>query len=502
MGLEGRDLYLVSPELAMVCLAAAIVLLDLVVKRKGLILTLALLGLLIPLAAGINLWDEVHEGGPEVAFNGSLLVDKFALYFKFLILGILALVLLSGADYLERFRPHQAEFIGLMLFSAAGLMLLPAAADLITVYVSIELASLPIVALAAFDKAQVKSTEAALKYLVLSAISSAVLLYGFAFLYAATGTVRIVSLDDAEPAIAQMLMLGDGSTPFGSVAVLVGVVLVTAGFGFKLSMVPFQMWTPDVYEGAPTPIAAYLAVASKAAAFAVVLRVFYAALGPVSADWSLMFAGLAAATMTVGNVVAIAQSNIKRLLGYSSIAQAGYLLIGVAAIAGRSQEAADRALGIESVLFYLGGYAAMNLAAFFAVIAITNRTGNDEIEGLAGMGRRAPLLAAVLAFALLALTGIPPTVGFMGKLFIFNAAVNADLAWLAIVGVVNSVVSAYYYMGVIKTMYLRDAEDDSPVGVAAPAKVALGVTAGGVIVLGLWPGGLLEVARTAAVGLV
>ena len=500
MGLEGRDLFLISPELSLVGLAATVVLLDLVVGRKGVVLAVALFGLLVPFAAGINLWDDVHHGGSELAFNGALMVDKYALYFKFLVLGALALVFLAGSGYMERFRPYQAEFIGLLLFSASGLMLLPAAADLITVYVSVELASLPIVALAAFMKSQ-QSTEAGLKYLVLSAVSSAMLLYGFAFLYAATGTVRIISADPADPAIAQMLSQGDGSTPFGSVAVLMGAVLATAGFGFKLSMVPFQMWTPDVYEGAPTPVGAFLAVASKAAAFAVVLRIFYAALGPVSADWALMFAGLAVATMTVGNLVAIGQSNVKRLLGYSTIAQAGYMLIGVAAIAGRSRNAADGALGIEAVLFYLGGYAAMNLAAFFAVIVISNKTGSDEIEDLAGMGRRAPLLAAVLSLALLSLTGIPPTVGFMGKLFLFNAAVNADLAWLAVVGVVNSAVSAYYYVNIVKVMYLREAKDDSPIGPALPEGVALTVTGGGVIVLGLWPGGLLEVARTAAEGL-
>ena len=241
MGLDGRDLFLVGPELALVGLAAAIVMLDLLVRRKGLVLTVALLGLLIPTAAGINLWNDVDQGGAEAAFHGALLVDKFSLYFKFLILGVLALVLLSGSEYMERFRPYQAEFIALLMFSAAGLMLLPAAGDLVTLYVSLELASLPIVALVAFLKAQVTSTEAGIKYLLLSAVSSALLLYGFAFLYAATGTVRIVSLDGAEPTVARMLVGGDGSAPFGSVAVLVGAVLATAGLGFKLSMVPFHM---------------------------------------------------------------------------------------------------------------------------------------------------------------------------------------------------------------------------------------------------------------------
>jgi NADH-quinone oxidoreductase subunit N len=262
------------------------------------------------------------------------------------------------------------------------------------------------------------------------------------------------------------------------------------------------MWTPDVYEGAPTPVAAYLAVASKAAAFAVVLRVFYSGLDSAATDWSLMFAVLAAITMTVGNVVAIAQSNVKRLLGYSAIAQAGYMLVGVAAYVGSGVGARSGAeLGIESVLFYLAGYAAMNLTAFFAVMAISNRTSDDTIEGLAGMGRRAPMLAAVLALALLSLTGIPPTVGFIGKLFLFNAAINADLVWLAVIGVLNSVVSAYYYVGIVRVMYLR--EPDSPARISVPphALAALAVAAAGILVLGLWPGGLLEVARQAALDL-
>ena len=499
MGIEARDLFLISPELSLVALAAIVVLLDLVARRAGVAVVVGLVGLIAPFAAGIGLWGEIHAaGGAELGFNGSLVVDKFALYFKFLILGVLALVLLAGADHLKRFRPYEAEFVALVLFSSAGLMLLPASADLITLYVSLELASLPVVALAAFAKSRARSVEAGMKYLVLSAIASAVLLYGFAFIYAATGSIRLIPLDGG-PTIAGIALAGDDGSPFGSLALMAGAVMAAAGFGFKLSMAPFQMWTPDVYEGAPTPVAAFLAVASKAAAFAVVLRVFYAAFpGDLSADWSIMYAVLAVVTMSVGNVVAIAQSNIKRLLGYSAIAQAGYVLIGVAAVAGRSPDAADEVLGVSSVLFYLGGYAAMNLAAFFAVIVITDRTANDRIDGLAGMGYRSPALAAVLALALLSLTGLPPTVGFMGKLFLFNAAVNADLTWLAVVGVVNSVVSAYYYIGVVRVMYLRSAEDDSVVSAGIPARVAIGIAAAGVLVLGLWPGGLLSVARTAA----
>jgi NADH-quinone oxidoreductase subunit N len=502
MNIGARDLFLISPELALVALAIVVVAIDLVVRRKGIVIAVAVVGLLAPTIAAVSVWNDIRTTGVEMAFNGALVVDEFALYFKFLTLVVLALLFMSSSDYASRFQPFQAEFFGLLLFSSAGLMLLPAAGDLITVYISLELASLPVIALVAYNKAQLESTEAGLKYLVLSVVSSAVLLYGFAFLYGATGTLRLVSFDPGNPAIGHMLINGDPSIPFGGVPVMVGIVLAVAGFGFKLSIVPFQMWTPDVYEGAPTPVAAYLAVASKAAAFAVVLRVFYSGLDSAATDWSLMFAVLAAITMTVGNVVAIAQSNVKRLLGYSAIAQAGYMLVGVAAYVGSGVGARSGAeLGIESVLFYLAGYAAMNLTAFFAVMAISNRTSDDTIEGLAGMGRRAPMLAAVLALALLSLTGIPPTVGFIGKLFLFNAAINADLVWLAVIGVLNSVVSAYYYVGIVRVMYLR--EPDSPARISVPphALAALAVAAAGILVLGLWPGGLLEVARQAALDL-
>ena len=502
MGIEARDLWLVSPSLSLAFLAGLVLLTGLVIGRNRWVLVIALVGLIAPMAFGVSLWSEVHDQGAQMAFNSSLVVDKFGLFFSFLITGILALVFLSGEEYTERFRPYQSEFLGLVLFSGAGLMLLVSAADLITIYVSLELASLPIVALAAFSKSSIRSVEAGLKYLVLSAISSALLLYGFAFLYGAAGTVQVVSLEAAVPTIAESILTTNASLPFGNFAVLVAAAMAMAGFGFKLSMVPFQMWTPDVYEGAPTPVGAFLSVASKAAAFAVVLRFFYGALGSSSTDWAITFAVLAAVTMSVGNIAAIAQTNVKRLLGYSSIAQAGYMLVGVAAVAANSQEAGDGALGIGSILFYLGGYAAMNLTAFFAVIAFTNRTNDESINGLAGMGKRSPLLAAVLTLSLLSLTGIPPTVGFMGKLFLFNAAVNAGLAWLAVIGVISSVVSAYYYMSIVRVMYLRDPRDVSGIPTAIAAKAALAVTSSGVIVLGLWPGGLLDIARAAAEGLV
>ena len=531
MGVTGRDLFLIAPELALAALAAAVVLLDLAPafrRSERLRQTAAIGGLIVPLAFGAALWSDVHANGAQIGFNGALVVDKFALYVKFVVIAVAGLTLLASGNYARRFRPYQAEFAGLLLFSASGLALLAAAADLITIYVALELATLPVVAMAAFAKTRAESLEAGVKYLLLSAASSAFLLYGFAFLYGASGTMQVVAPEGGVPTIAQALAQGGGA-PFGGFAVMAAAVLAVAGFGFKLSIVPFHMWTPDVYEGAPTPVGAFLATASKAAAFAVVLRVFVEAFGGASADWSGLFAALAAVTMTLGNLVAIAQRNVKRLLGYSAIAHAGYLLIGVAAAGQGGARPADiidqtAKLGASSALFYLAAYAAMTLAAFFAAMTLADRVGGERIDDLAGAGRRFPFPALVLAVALIGLTGIPPTAGFMGKLFLFNAAVNAGLVWLAVVGAVNSAVSAYYYVGVIRTMRLRPAPaanapppptphiapapaDGAPPtesnDVAAPGtplavKTALGVTALIIVALGFWPGGLLDVARAAA----
>ena len=271
--------------------------------------------------------------------------------------------------------------------------------------------------------------------------------------------------------------------------------LIVAGFGFKISSVPFQMWVPDVYEGAPTPITAYLSVASKAAGFAVLLRVFYTGFNAFELDWGILFAALAAASMTVGNLVAMSQSNIKRLLAYSTIAHAGYLLVGLAAIAARATE--EQTTGPSSVLFYLGAYAATNLAAFFAIIAIANKIGSEQIDDFAGMSRRAPYLAFALALALVALIGVPPTGIFIAKLYIFSAAVKSDLLWLAVVGVVNSVVSAYYYLRVVRVMYLEPAPSEERVPSSHAFRVALGVSALGVLVIGVVPGPLLRLAEIA-----
>ena len=363
---------------------------------------------------------------------GSLVVDKFSLFFKFLLVGAAALVALVSTDYVKRFQRFQAEYYALVLLSTTGMMLLASTVELITIYIALELTALPIAALAAFLR-DGRSTESGLKFLILSAISSAVLLYGMVLVYGFTGTTSLSGI------AAQIGGLDLGAdTPFGSNALLFGIVLMIAGFGFKIASVPFQMWAPDVYEGSPTPVTAYLSVASKAAGFAVILRVFYMAFSAeaMSLEWASIFAALSVLSMTVGNFVAIRQSNIKRLLAYSTIAHAGYLMVGLAAVASRTPEG-QAAAGPSGVLFYLAGYAATNFAAFSTVIAISNRVGSDAIDDFSGMARRAPYLSAVLGFAMISLIGVPPTVGFITKVYIFGAAVDANLEWLAVAGVVQ-----------------------------------------------------------------
>jgi NADH-quinone oxidoreductase subunit N len=325
-----------------------------------------------------------------------------------------------------------------------------------------------------------KSSEAGLKYLLLGAVASAVLLYGMALVYGLTGTTY---LDEIAAAITSQGILG-------SPALLMGIVLLVAGFGFKIAAVPFQMWVPDVYEGAPTPVTAYLSVASKAAGFAVILRVFYEALGPASLDWGMIFAVLAAITMTIGNIVALMQKNIKRMLAYSSIAQAGYIMIGLAAFTAEASSA---------IMFFLACYALTNLGAFIAIIAISNKINSDEIADYSGMVRRAPLFALALALCLISLTGIPPTAGFMAKIYIFSAGVNADLLWLVIIAVINSVISAYYYLRVVRVMFLGEPMSEERIHASSGLRVALALACLGVLLLGIYPWLLMKFSETAAI---
>ena len=488
------DLYLLAPELSLAALAAVLVLVDLVVRNKTVLPILAALGLAVPLIFSLMLWFDL-SGGDSMQMRGmfdTLVVDKFSLFFKFLLIAAAGVVILSSTDYVQKFARFQAEYYALVLFATTGMMLLASTTELITIYISLELTALPIAALAAFMR-DTRSTESGMKFLILSAISSAVLLYGMVIVYGFTGST---SLPEIAGIIAGMEL---GGAAFGSNALLFGIVLMIAGFGFKVASVPFQMWAPDVYEGAPTPVTQFLSVASKAAGFAIILRVFYIAFPAdnISLDWSATFAVLSALSMTIGNLVAIRQNNIKRMMGYSTIAHAGYILVGLAAVAARTP-GAEGSIGPSGVLFYLGGFAATNLAAFSAIIAISNRINSDRIDDYAGMARRAPVLAVVLTLSMISLTGIPPAVGFWAKIYLFGAAIEANLEWLVVIGVVNSVVSAYYYLRVVKAMFLSDPASEERVAFGLPMQLAVAIGFIGTLIFGIYPTPLLNLARTAA----
>ena len=467
------NIYLLAPEISLCALAVAVILLDLFVERKWIVGAVSIVGLIVPAVFSIVLW-----GTNETSFGGALVIDHFSVFFKLFFIAIAALILLSSTDYARRFAAFRAEYYALVLLSATGMMLLASTRELISIYVALELTGISLYVLAGFLK-DPKSSEAGLKYLLLGAVASAVLLYGMALIFGLTGTTH---LQEIAAAISAEGLLN-------SPALLMGIILLVAGFGFKIAAVPFQMWVPDVYEGAPTPVTAYLSVASKAAGFAVILRVFYEALGPASVDWSMVFAVLAAITMTVGNVVAIAQKNIKRMLGYSSIAQAGYLMIGLAAVS---------STGSSALVFFLGCYALTNLGAFIAIIAISDKIDSDEIADYSGMIRRAPLLALALALCLISLTGIPPTAGFMAKIYIFSAGIDSGLLWLVIIAVINSVISAFYYLRVVRVMFLGAPVSEERVSSPRSLQTALFLACLGVLLLGIYPWLLLRVAETAA----
>ncbi|MDP2729384.1 MAG: NADH-quinone oxidoreductase subunit N [Dehalococcoidales bacterium] len=480
------NLSLFGPELSLVATVIAVILLDLVIQRKGLLAGVSIIGLAVSAGFTLAMW-----GTATSTFYDMLTVDGFALFFKLLFLGIAALVILASTDYVSKFARFQGEYYALLLLSALGMMLMAATRDLVSIYVSLELTSIPLYVLAGFLK-DARSSEASLKYLLLGALSSAVLLYGMALLFGLTGETQLDKIAEA--------IRGAG---FPSLALILSVILIAAGFGFKIAAVPFQMWVPDVYEGAPTPVVAYLSTASKAAGFAVILRVFSSALGSpdwLSMDWGAIFALLAAIGMFWGNLAALPQSNIKRMLGYSSIAQAGYLLVGLAAVG--FSPAADPELvsgpGQSGVLFFLAAYALANLGAFTAIIAISNKLDSDLIADYSGMIKRAPLLALSLSLCLFSLIGLPPAAGFMAKFYIFSGAVQHGLLWLVIIAVLNSVISAYYYLRVVKVMWLGEPASEEKVPSSGALRVALALSSLGVLLIGIVPGFVIRIAEAAA----
>jgi NADH-quinone oxidoreductase subunit N len=482
---------LIVPELTLLATAVVVILLDLVLKNKWWLAALSIAGIVVSAGFAIAMWG----GDSESIFFGMMAVDNFAIFFKLLFLVITALVILASTDYVSKLKRFQGEYYALVLISALGMMLMAATTELISIYISLELTSISLYILVGFLK-DPKSTESALKYLLLGAVASAVLLFGMALIFGFTGQTQ---LGDIAQAIQSMSLSGVLANP----GLIVGIVLLIAGFGFKIAAVPFHMWVPDVYEGAPTPITAYLSVASKAAGFAIILRVFFSAFGLpdwLSLDWGMVFAILAAVGMTVGNIIALTQTNIKRMLGYSSIAQAGYLMVGLATVGFVSPVISDSSAfaGQSGLLFFLASYALTNLGAFTAIIAISGKVDSDMIADYAGMGRRAPMLALALTLCLISLIGMPPAAGFMAKFYIFSGAVKNGLLWLVIIAVINSVISAYYYLRVVKVMWLGKPASAAKVPSSIALRVALALSCLGVLIMGIIPGYIMKLAEMAA----
>jgi NADH-quinone oxidoreductase subunit N len=444
----GPDLLALLPELVLAGLGMLVLIVGLAARPRhggwlgGLaVVSLAVTGVALAWAARFTV-----AGAPY--FFGMFTVDHFAVFFKALFLLSSALAVLLSLDYLDRNDYRAGEYHSLILFATLGMMVMASGTNLVAIYVGLELMALSTYILAGYFRREVKSNEAAAKYFVLGALSSGVLLYGLSLLYGATGTLDLSAL--------ALALRGPVSTP-----ALVGVALLACGFLFKVAAAPFHVWTPDVYEGAPTPITAFMSVGPKAAAFAIFLRVFLGGLGPLSHFWFWLVGGAAALTMIWGNVAALIQDNVKRMLAYSSIAHAGYALLGL--VAGGE-------LGVQSVLLYMLVYTVTNLGAFGFVILLESKGfAGETVQDYAGLARRHPVAAFGMLLFLLSLGGIPPTAGFMGKLYLFAAAVKAGYVWLVVIGVVMSAVSLYYYFRIVLQMYLREGEGAEPAAlVAAP----------------------------------
>lgn len=469
---------LLSIEIATTLLAIGVLVIGLLIPKEqkyglGYLVTIGL--------AGILLLSFSFYGINTKIFEGMYIIDDYSIFFKQLFLIAAILVTMAATLYVKKIGTNYGEFFIMIVFATLGMMILASAGDFITLYLALETMTISFYILTGYNKKDSKSIEAGVKYLILGAVSSGVLLYGLSLVYGMTGTVVIADVAVKIKAFASM-----------PPALLVGLVFLIAGFGFKISAVPFHMWSPDVYEGAPTPVTAFLAVGSKAAAFAILVRVFFIAFPAYMPQWRLLFAALAALTMVVGNLVAIPQTNIKRMLAYSSIAQAGYIMTGVVAAS---------VAGVKGVAFYGMLYVFATVGAFTVVMNFSANTGSDEIKDYAGLAQRSPLLASVLTVCLLSMAGIPPLAGFVGKFYLFSSIVNQGYLWLVILGLVMSMASVYYYLSVAKVMFMNDPVDNTPIVVPAGAKATMLVTMIVTVFLGVWPEPLSVLANMAAAAL-
>jgi NADH-quinone oxidoreductase subunit N len=474
-GISLADFYYILPELVITGGALIVLIADVLLPRERRAalawITLAVIGATL---ASLAPFTSTHV---EVA-HGLLAVDRFAIFFKIVFLVAAAITVLMSIRYLAVEGASPGEYYFLILCATLGMMVMAAGIDLISIFIGLETMAVSFYILAGFIKPSQRSNEAAVKYFLLGAFSLGILLYGMSLMYGLSGTTNLRVMAPSFEAMSRDPRL------------VLAVILVVAGVGFKIAAVPFHMWAPDVYEGSPTPITAFLSVGSKAASFAMLIRIFVEGLPAMSADWRLLFWVLSIVTMTVGNVAAVTQTNVKRMLAYSSIAHAGYVLIGI--VAGTSR-------GITATLVYLMIYAFMQLGAF-AVVVLLRRTdtAGDELKDFSGLAFRNPFAAFAMLLFMLSLGGIPPTAGFMGKFWLFSAAIDAHYYGLALIGVLNSAISLYYYIRIVVFMYVKkDALGTEPRTTPALA-VALAVAVAATLVLGVYPRLLFQVADASA----
>ncbi|PKB64810.1 MAG: hypothetical protein BZY80_01685 [SAR202 cluster bacterium Io17-Chloro-G2] len=493
-----QNIGLLSPEFALAGLALGILAIDLFLPdgKKQVTPWLSAAGLAGIIALSLYmLW-----GRQETLYGGLLAVDAFSLFFKVFFLGLGILIIFTSMEYVDRRLDNPGEFYGLLLLSILGMNVMAQSRELLTAYIALELLSFCLYVMAAYAKGEPKSNEAGLKYILIGAFSSAILLYGVSMIYSSVGVTRFADIS-----------LALGSAGDVSPALWAGLALLVVGLGFKVSAVPFHMWAPDVYEGAPLPVTAYLAIGSKAAAFALILRLVAEGFVPAEdlwSQWQIIFAVLAAVTMLVGNLVALAQTNLKRLMAYSSIGHVGFLLAGIAALAPSS------VLASNGVMLYLVGYSITNLLVFAAIIAFFNLTGREEIVDLAGLADRQPFLAACIAIGFFSLGGLPIFAGFAIKFYLFVAVATGGFLWLAGLAIFASLISIYYYLKVIRQMYIEpvpeyvaagsEREDGivyEPEQNLSPSFLMLGVLAISmlaVVLAGVYPAPLLDLIEAAS----
>lgn len=467
------------PELTLICVGLILMLLDLIVKKKELVAMVGIAGTIVALYGTYKLYG-IYE--PQTAFAGMFVLDGYSNFFKLIFYLNIILTICISLKYMAIERASLGEYYSLLMFATTGMMIMASAADLIILYLGLELMALSTYILAGLIRKQPRSNEAALKYFFLGAFSSAFLLYGISLTYGLTGTTNLKEIAEALNAL----------NINGSPIMYLGLIFIIVAFGFKIALVPFHMWAPDVYEGAPTSITAFMSVGPKAAGFAVLGRVLFDAFAGMQIQWASILIPMAILTMAVGSIIALAQTNIKRMLAYSSIAHAGYMLLGI--IAGTHE-------GLTSTINYLMIYLFMNIGAF-AIVIMLRREGfqGENLEDYMGLSRSHPVASALMLIFMFSLAGIPPTAGFVGKFYVFMEAINAGYVYMAIIAVVFSAISAFFYLRVVMYMYMKDPKEEVVLTGSPSMSVALAVTATSVLILGIFPSFLLNLVRYSILG--